>query len=146
MIKNIKYFILAIISCLMLAHAEDNPMKLKITKLKITIDNNIYFATLEDNNTAKDFLALLPLSVKLSDYNNTEKVTTKLSKKLSTSDDSFTPKIGDITYYSPWGNLALFYRGFHPSSGLYKIATFDDMPVDVFASNKTIQIKFELSN
>ena len=141
MIKNIQYFILTIISCLMLAHAEDKPMK-----LKITIDNEVYFSTLENNNTAKDFLGLLPLSVELNDYNNTEKITEKLPKKLGASDDKFTPKIGDITYYSPWGNLAIFYRDFRPSSGLYKIAHFDDMPVDIFASNQTIQIKFELND
>ena len=35
------------------------------------------------------------------------------------------PEIGDITYYAPWGNLALFYRDFGYSSGLIRLGRFD---------------------
>ena len=29
--------------------------------------------------------------------------------------------MGDVTYYAPWGNLALFHRDFEYSSGLVKL-------------------------
>jgi hypothetical protein len=35
------------------------------------------------------------------------------------------PSIGDITYYSPWGNLAVFYRDFGYSNGLVKLGKMD---------------------
>jgi hypothetical protein len=32
---------------------------------------------------------------------------------------------GDITYYAPWGNLAIFYWDFGYSTGLIKLGRFD---------------------
>jgi hypothetical protein len=32
--------------------------------------------------------------------------------------DAATPKAGDLAYYAPWGNLALFYRDGQHSPGL----------------------------
>ncbi len=34
--------------------------------------------------------------------------------------------VGDITYYAPWGNLAIFIRDFEYSSGLVLLAEIDD--------------------
>ncbi|ELZ92649.1 cyclophilin-like fold protein [Haloferax sulfurifontis] len=39
----------------------------------------------------------------------------------SGSDDGVDPEVGDITYYAPWGNLAIFYREFGYASGLVKL-------------------------
>ena len=36
-----------------------------------------------------------------------------------------TPKTGDIAFYAPWGNLAIFYRDGHHSPGLIKLGTID---------------------
>jgi hypothetical protein len=33
--------------------------------------------------------------------------------------------VGDITYYAPWGNLAIFYKDFSYSAGLIKLGTLD---------------------
>ncbi|CAB3883781.1 MULTISPECIES: cyclophilin-like fold protein [Achromobacter] len=79
-------------------------------------------ATLEDNAAARDFLAQLPLTLDLQDYAATEKIA-QLPTKLSTAGASagMTPSIGDITYYAPWGNLAIFYKGFGHSAGLVKL-------------------------
>ena len=35
------------------------------------------------------------------------------------------PSIGDIAYYAPWGNLAIFYRDFPYSPGLIKLGVID---------------------
>jgi len=76
-------------------------------------------ASMIDNATTKDFLSLLPVTLTLDDYNGTEKIS-YLPKKLSTADApaGFTPSIGDIAYYAPWGNVAIFYRDFRYSKGL----------------------------
>jgi hypothetical protein len=70
-------------------------------------------ATLADNATTRDFVALLPLSLNLRDYAGTEKVS-GLPQRLSTSSTppGVDPEIGDLAYYAPWGNLAIFYRDF----------------------------------
>ena len=66
------------------------------------------------------------MSLTLEDYAATEKIS-DLPRKLSTEDSSAgsTPSIGDIAYYSPWGNLAIFYRNFRYSSGLIKLGKID---------------------
>ena len=60
------------------------------------------------------------------DYNATEKVS-DLPQRLSTkgAPAGFDPSIGDIAYYAPWGNLAIFYKDFGYSSGLVKLGTID---------------------
>ncbi|MEL0456750.1 cyclophilin-like fold protein [Flavobacteriaceae bacterium SZ-1-7] len=91
-------------------------------KLKITIGKNIATAILFDNATSKDFVSLLPLTLELNDYANTEKVA-NLDKRLSieNSPDGFDPSIGDLTYYAPWGNIALFYKDLGYAKGLVSL-------------------------
>ena len=64
-----------------------------------------------DSETTRDFISLLPLTLTLSDYAQTEKVS-DLPRRLSTADapDGVDPDVGDIAYYAPWGNLAIYYR------------------------------------
>jgi hypothetical protein len=33
--------------------------------------------------------------------------------------------VGDIAYYAPWGNLAIFYKDFGYSRGLVKLGRLD---------------------
>jgi hypothetical protein len=68
----------------------------------------------------------VPMSLTLEDYAATEKIS-NLPRRLSTegAPAGSDPSIGDITYYSPWGNLAIFYRDFRYSSGLIKLGQID---------------------
>jgi hypothetical protein len=79
-------------------------------------------ARLEDSTTARDFAALLPLRLILKDYASTEKIA-DLPRRLSTEGApvAIDPVAGDLGYYAPWGNLALFYRDGHHSPGLVRL-------------------------
>jgi hypothetical protein len=91
-------------------------------KIRIIIDGAELTATLEDNVASRDFAALLPLDLTLEDYNGTEKIA-DLPSRLSTKGmpEGVDPEIGDITYFAPWGNLALFYRDFGYARGLVRL-------------------------
>jgi hypothetical protein len=91
-------------------------------KIRIVIGDTTLNATLENNATARDFAALLPLTLQLNDYSQTEKVS-DLPRRLSTAEAPAggDPAIGDIAYYAPWGNLAIFYRDFSYSRGLIRL-------------------------
>jgi len=80
-------------------------------KIRLTINGKAINATLIDNATARDFLTLLPMTLTLEDYAATEKIS-YLPRKLSTAGApaGSDPSVGDVTYYAPWGNLAIFYR------------------------------------
>ena len=88
-------------------------------RIRIKAGDQVMTATLADNATSRDFVSLLPLTVTLEDYAATEKIT-YLPRKLSTegAPGGSDPMIGDVAYYAPWGNLALFHKGFRYSSGL----------------------------
>lgn len=95
-------------------------------RLQLTIDGQVLSATLGDNAAARDFLALLPLTLDLADYVSTEKIA-QLPRKLSTAGTpaGMTPSVGDITYYAPWGNLAIFYRNSGYATGLVKLGRIE---------------------
>ena len=95
-------------------------------KIRLTVNGKTLQATLLDNATARDFFSLLPMSVTLEDYASTEKIT-QLPKKLATAGApaGVDPDVGDITYYAPWGNLAIFYKDFGYAKGLVKLGSFD---------------------
>lgn len=115
-----------------------------VMKIKITInDTKTITATMEDNSAAQDFLSLLPLSLSLEDYHKTEKVG-DLPKKLDTTNvpSGHNPSIGDITYYAPWGNLAIFYKDFGYAGGLVPLAKLDSDP-GAFNINGSLNIKIE---
>lgn len=78
-----------------------------------------------DSAAARDFVNLLPLSLTLTDY-SVEKVA-DLPKALSTDGEpsGTAASAGDITYYAPWGNLAIFNDSFGRASGLIKLGQLD---------------------
>lgn len=95
-------------------------------KIRLTIDGSVLTATLTDNAAARDFVAMLPLSLTLRDYAGTEKVS-DLPSRLSVTGTpaGIDPDVGDITYYAPWGNLAIFYRDFGYADGLVALGHLD---------------------
>lgn len=72
-------------------------------------------ASLADNQTARDFYNQLPLIMKLEDYADSEKIGRGIPKKLSIADSpkGYAGNRGDLAYYAPWGNLAVFYTDSH---------------------------------
>jgi hypothetical protein len=101
---------------------DKHPEEASTMQIELTVEGSTVRATLLDNATSRDFVSLLPLTLTLSDYAGTEKVA-DLPHALSTADApaGIDPDTGDITYYAPWGNLAIFYRDFRYSAGLVKL-------------------------
>jgi hypothetical protein len=126
------------------AHAQQKPSQMaKPMKIRLTIGETILTATLHDNATARDFAALLPLALTLTDYAATEKIS-YLPRKLSTkgAPASSGGTAGAITYYAPWGNLALFYKDFGPANGLITLGTLDG-GVEAMRKPGPLQVRFE---
>ena len=109
-------------------------------KISMDVNGRVVTATLDDNATSRDFLGLLPLTLTLEDYNSTEKIS-DLSKKLSRTGapEGVEPSAGDIAYYAPWGNLAIFYKGFRYSPGLVRLGRLDG-GADVFRRAGTLRV------
>jgi hypothetical protein len=97
-----------------------------VQMIRIKAGDTILTARLEDGAAARDFAALLPLELTLKDYASTEKVA-DLPRKLSAegAPAGIDPAVGDIAYYAPWGNLAIFYRDFDYSRGLLRLGRIE---------------------
>ena len=86
---------------------EENAMK---TKIDIEVGGQVRTATLNDNLSAEAFAELLaqgPLTVRMSDYGNFEKVG-PLGTSLPRSDESITTTPGDIILYQG-SNITIYY-------------------------------------
>ena len=95
-------------------------------RISIKLGAKLITASLADSATARDFVSLLPMTIKLEDYAATEKIG-YLPTKLSTvgAPAGTDPATGDVTYYAPWGNLALFHKDFRYSSGLIPLGKIE---------------------
>lgn len=92
---------------------------------------------LEDNPATRDFYAQLPLTLEFSDYVGKEKISNALPKPLNTSGlNGYDPQVGDLFYFSPWGNLGIFYakQPFH--SGLVRFGRIDTQTLAKLKSQK----------
>lgn len=94
------------------------------TKLRMTFGKYEVMIELFDNPASRDFVTQLPLTMQFSDFAGAEKIAT-LPRKLRTHGSPTARQAqGDFTYYAPWGNLALFYKGFGTDGQLYVLGRF----------------------
>ncbi|MDE4274403.1 cyclophilin-like fold protein [Phaeobacter gallaeciensis] len=114
-----------------------------MTKIEFIFGEDRLSATLDDTAAGRDFAAMLPLELTLTDYHGVEKVA-DLPRKLDTTGApaSYKPETGDITLYAPWGNLAIFYKPFQNSRGLVRLGAFDgDIAPLVRSAPYTVRIE-----
>lgn len=96
-----------------------------IAKLKITFNGEEMLVSLFESGASRQLLAQLPLTLDFSDFASAEKIA-YLPNKLSTRNTPSARDItGDFTYYEPWGNLAIFYKGGSSAGGLYVLGRVD---------------------
>ncbi|MFB7597383.1 cyclophilin-like fold protein [Streptomyces sp. NPDC056160] len=82
--------------------------------IRVTLDGRPVDATLNDSPAARDLAGLLPLTLELKDFHGTERIGYP-PRKLTTegAPEPAVARAGDLAYYAPWGNLALFHRAGH---------------------------------
>ena len=93
--------------------------------VNLRINNKEYKLILYDNDTARDFLKMLPITITMNDLNSNEKYY-NLSKSLTTkSERAGSIKRGDFMLY---GNncLVLFYESFSTSYSYTRIGYIEN--------------------
>lgn len=106
----------------MATRAASTPQSRSASLLQIDSAEGRWHVALDDSEAARDLLAQLPLTLTLEDFGATEKIA-MLPRKLRHADapDGVTPVTGDVAYYAPWGNLAIFRKDFRYSAGLVRL-------------------------
>ncbi|MGN7200422.1 cyclophilin-like fold protein [Arthrobacter sp. SAFR-044] len=99
-------------------------------QIRLTVNGRSAMAALFDNPTAGDFASLLPVTVTMYDLFGREKPG-PLPRPLGPDGERvFTFEPGDISYWSPTGEVAIFYRSDDsrpvPDPGLVRLGTVTD--------------------
>lgn len=95
------------------------------TTINLKINDKEYKLILYDNQTAKDFLAMMPMTITMNDLNANEKYY-NLNKNLTTQSSRVgSIKIGDFMLYGS-NCLVLFYESFSTSYSYTKIGYIEN--------------------
>jgi hypothetical protein len=97
------------------------------TPIRITFGDTELIARLDNNATARDLAAQLPLTLTFRDHNSVEK-TAPLPRELSLdgAPEGHDPAAGDIGYWAPDGDLVFYYDSDAPFfNGIVRIGEFD---------------------
>lgn len=104
-------------------HTNREPTAMRI---RLSLAGETMTATLEDNPSAREFFAMLPLDLDASDFGGNEKIA-YLPRKLRALARGPVPdaRAGDLCYFVPWGNLALFHGSYESTRDLVRLGRFD---------------------
>lgn len=97
-----------------------------VMRIRFVFSDQDFTATLQDNPSARDLISMLPLDLTVEDYSTNEKIAylpRKLTEEGSGPFGNEAP--GDLCYYAPWGNLAMFHASYCWSRGLIRLGRLD---------------------
>ncbi len=113
-------------------------------KMKIHVTDGTHTAVFELNGSpaAKSLYDQLPLTIAVENYSNDEKIF--YPKKLDTAKPiNANAKKGTLAYFSPWGDVVMFYRDFGSYNGLYELGRAVSGADDIEHLSGTITITKE---
>ena len=115
------------------------------TKIRLRLGARTLTATVADSRTARDFLSLLPLTIRLSDLLGREKAAPLPRALASGGRRTHMYMYGAIVYSSPGPDVAVMYRrsgSAIPDPGDVVLARLDS-GVRAFNVPGTLRVKFE---
>jgi hypothetical protein len=114
------------------------------TKIRIRIGARTLTATVARDATARDFVSLLPLALRMSDLFGREKAGPLPRALARGGRPRHTYAVGDIIYWSPGPDVAVYYRrgSAIPDPGIVLLARLDS-GARAFNVPGTVRVKFE---
>jgi hypothetical protein len=114
-------------------------------KIHLKLNGRVIPATLADNRTAQEFVAMLPLTLTLHDLFRREKFGPLPAPISATGTRSQAYEIGDMVCWAPGPDLAILYRqdGQVISGGFHVLGRID-AGVEAFAVPGPIEVRIEL--
>ena len=117
-------------------------------RIRIRMGDQAVTATLNDSAAARDFVAMLPLSLHMSDWLRREKVA-RLPAQLSQQSRGVpTYEAGDLGYWRPSNNFVIYYLQDGerlPSPGIVPLGKIDS-GFDIFNVPGEIDVTVELAD
>ena len=113
--------------------------------IELEIGDEVFLASLDDNQTTQALVELFPLSIDMEDLHGNEKFTYLADKLPTNSEKPGVIKAGDIMLYGD-NCLVLFYEEFSTSHHYTGLGTIED--IERFrqaAGNGAVRVSFELA-
>lgn len=113
-----------------------------MNRIKMTFDNYEVIVMIFEGKSSEDFLKQLPLTLNFEDFAGEEKIA-YLNRKLIAANENLKSEKSDFCYYAPWGNLAVFYKGYGNAPGLIKLGYIEEGKEYLRQIKKTTIVKIE---
>ena len=127
---------------------QKSPEKTDTMKIRLKIKDRVLSATLVDSKTTRDFVSLLPLTLTMNDLFGREKYG-HLPRELSEGGErTHTYEVGEVVYWSPGPDVAIFYRHDRqsiPDPGIIVIGKIDS-GVEALNLDGPVRVTIELAN
>lgn len=122
----------------------NNPLNAQNMKLKVTIGNKEFTATLNDSEATRELVKLLPMTINMRDHGGFEK-TSSLSKSLpGRATNPGRIEVGDLMIWSG-SSLVLFYSAHRTSYNYVKLGRIDNPSGMLETMGRgSVNVKFEL--
>ncbi|MGN0819700.1 MAG: cyclophilin-like fold protein [Christensenellaceae bacterium] len=118
--------------------------------MKMSFNGQTIFVTLADNSATRDLVSRLKagaLTIEFSDYGGSEKIGYPSPALDVSNANGCDPVVGNLTIYTPWGNLAAFYKdtaGY--SDSLVLIGTIEGNGIEILAAQSgTFSVTIEIA-
>jgi hypothetical protein len=128
--------------------AEISSSQANTMKIRLRIKDAVLTATLRRSKTAQDFVSLLPITLTLNDLFRREKYG-RLPRELSEGGDrTHSYEVGQVVYWSPGPDVAIFYRHDRqsiPDPGIIVVGKLDS-GVEALNVDGPVKVTIELAN
>lgn len=102
-----------------LTESESNNIEEETMKISVKSADYEIIYKLNNSNAAKTLYEQLPLTMEVEPFSNNE-MTFYPPQKLDASDTPLSSgEAGTLSYYSPWGDVVMFYDYCNPNGSLY---------------------------
>lgn len=124
----------------------ENRSSMEQEKIKITVNSQIFTATLSDQAAAKELKELLPITIPMIELNGNEKYYEFTNSFPTNSSKVETIKCGDLMLYGS-KTLVLFYQSFSTPYRYTKLGTINDTKgLAATLGSGNVTVTFELEN
>jgi hypothetical protein len=118
-----------------------------VVRIQLTVGDDVANATLGDTAAARDFAAMLPMTIDMHDLFGREKPG-RLPRRLTIDGATreFDYEVGEIAYWSPGSDIAIFYADDGqtiPQPGLVRLGTIDTGLEVIAAAGNDFQMTIE---
>ena len=112
----------------------------------MNINDTEYVVTVDENTAAgKLFLEMFPLSLNFENFGSNERIAYLPHKlDMNSYEEPISVKRGGMTYYVPWGNLAVFRKSFSCSSDLAPLGAMSEEAISALEKSGSADVSFKL--